>query len=67
MAAEATPIYCPLCGNNHPYVEHYDLLGWGVYCDFCNCEIHGYKTREGAVRQWNHRFKPDEGAHDGNR
>lgn len=58
------PIYCPLCGNNSPYIEYYDGSGWGVYCSFCGCNIHGYKTREGAISQWNHRY--NEAAQDGN-
>lgn len=61
MTDKEEPIYCPLCGNEHAAADYSDLFGWGVYCGFCNCNIHGYETREGAVRQWNHRFTPDNG------
>lgn len=54
------PIYCPLCGNEYPEVTEEYSGGWGVYCDFCNASVTGYKTREAAVKQWNHRYRPDE-------
>lgn len=53
------PIYCPFCGNENPYVEG-GGGSWGVYCDFCNAKVTSYKTREAAVKQWNHRYRPDE-------
>ena len=57
---EDEPIYCPFCGNDNPELyESGDT--WGVYCDFCNASIEGYATRTAAVRQWNHRYKPDGG------
>lgn len=54
------PIYCPFCGNDFIEVMQTETGTWGVYCDFCNANLYGYKTREGAIHQWNHRFKPDE-------
>ena len=54
------PAYCPFCGNEHAEV-YGEGDSWGVYCDFCNASVDGYMTREAAVRQWNHRYKPDGG------
>lgn len=57
------PIYCPFCGNDYPEVTEEYSGGWGVYCDFCNASVTGYKSREAVVKQWNHRYSPDEKAH----
>ena len=54
------PICCPFCGNDFTEVMRGSTGTWGVYCDFCNANIYGYKTREAAVNQWNHRYSPDE-------
>ena len=54
------PAFCPFCGNDDPEIyESGDT--WGVYCGFCNASIEGYTTRAAAVKQWNHRYKPDGG------
>lgn len=54
------PIYCPLCGNESPEVFEDEGGAWSVYCNFCNCNLYGYKTRAAAVKQWNHRYKAAE-------
>lgn len=54
------PLYCPFCGNDYPEVAEEYSGAWGVFCDFCNASVTGYKTREAAVKQWNHRYRPDE-------
>ena len=57
---EDAPIYCPFCGNDNPEVFS-DGETWGVYCDFCNAEIRGYVSSAAAVKQWNHRYRPEDG------
>ena len=57
---ETTPRYCPFCGNDYPEALEEPGGAWGVFCDFCNASITGYKTRAGAVKQWNHRVKREE-------
>lgn len=56
---DEAPDSCPLCGNNYVEVLQAETGTWGVCCDFCNANIYGYKTRETAVKQWNHRHRPD--------
>ena len=56
----AEPIFCPFCGND--FIEAIEEPGgtWGVRCNFCNGNVTGYKTRQYAVSQWNHRYNHKE-------
>lgn len=59
MTLEKLPDRCPFCGNETPYVIETDGGTWGVYCEFCNGQVRGYKTPEDAVRRWDRRYRPD--------
>lgn len=59
MVDKKEPIYCPFCGEEKPIVKK-SGRSWGVYCDSCNANIKGARTREVAILRWNYRFKPFE-------